>query len=401
VVLVCGEPGVGKSTLLLDAAARVAAGHRVLYLSGEETAAQVRLRAERIGACHPGLLLAAATDLSQILGHIEATRPALLVLDSVQVVTSEAVGGQPGSVAQVREVAAALVEVAKAHTMTTLLVGHVTKDGSVAGPRTLEHLVDVVCQFEGDRHTPLRLVRALKNRFGPTDEVGCFQLGETGLIEVDDPSALFCTHPREPAAGSSICVTLDGRRPLLVEVQALVAPSAGAPRRATHGVDPGRAAIVAAVLTNRLGLPLASMDTFISTIGGASAREPASDLALALALASAALKVALPPRCAAIGEIGLTGEIRPVAGMARRLGEAARLGFTRAIVPRGTAPVSAAPTLEIVEIDDVLDVVDTPVLGLAAATTRRPSTRGRTGRSGTGAGTTSKPARPERSAEAS
>ncbi len=381
---------MGKSTLLLDAAARVAAGHRVLYISGEETAAQVRLRAERIGACHPGLLLAAATDLSQILGHIEAIRPSLLVLDSVQVVTSEAVGGQPGSVAQVREVAAALVEVAKGHSMTTLLVGHVTKDGSVAGPRTLEHLVDVVCQFEGDRHTTLRLVRALKNRFGPTDEVGCFQLGETGLIEVSDPSALFCSHPREPAPGSSICVTLDGRRPLLVEVQALVAQSAGSARRATHGVDPGRAAIVAAVLANRLGLPLISMDTFISTVGGASAREPASDLALALSLASAALQVAVPARCVVIGEIGLTGQIRPVSGMPRRLGEAARLGFTTAIVPRGTAPVPGTSGLAIVEIDDVLDIVDTPVLALAASTTRRTTATDR-----------HRPLRPEPTAAAS
>jgi DNA repair protein RadA/Sms len=353
VVLVAGEPGVGKSTLLLDVAGRLGRepGARVLYLTGEESAGQVRLRAERIGAVAPGLLLAAETDLGTALGHIEQVEPTLLVVDSVQTLASAQVEGAAGGVSQVREVAAALIAAAKARDVPTLLVGHVTKDGSVAGPRTLEHLVDVVCQFEGDRHTRLRLVRATKNRYGPTDEVGCFDLTDAGILELPDPSGLFVSRSTHDVPGTCVTVTLEGRRPLAVELQALVAPSPlSNPRRTTSGVDSSRLAMVLAVLLRRAALPLADRDVYVSTVGGARVAEPATDLAVALAVTSAATDVALSPDLVAVGEVGLAGELRSVQGVGRRLAEARRLGFARAVVPAGTGRDLAAPAgLELVE----------------------------------------------------
>ncbi len=345
VVLLAGEPGVGKSTLLLDVAARVATGGRtVLYVTGEESAGQVRLRAERIGALADTLLLTAETDLGTILGHLAQTEPDLLVLDSVQTVASSAVEGSPGGVAQVREVAASLIAAAKERGLPVVLVGHVTKDGSVAGPRTLEHLVDVVCQFEGDRHSRLRLLRATKNRFGPTDEVGCFDLTESGIVGLADPSGLFVSHERHHVPGTCVTVTLEGRRPLATEVQALVAPSMlSNPRRTTSGVDGSRLAMVLAVLQRRAGLKVGDQDVYVSTVGGARVVEPGADLALALATVSSRENVALPPRLVAIGEVGLAGEIRPVTGTVRRLAEAARLGFTHAVVPAGSLEPGQAP----------------------------------------------------------
>ncbi len=338
VVLLAGEPGVGKSTLLLDVASRAAAGSRtVLYVTGEESAAQVRLRAERIGALRPRLLLAAETDLSTVLGHVEATAPDLLVVDSVQTIVSDAVEGSAGNVGQVREVAASLIRVAKSRSMATVLVGHVTKDGSIAGPRVLEHLVDVVCQFEGDRHSRLRMVRAVKNRYGPTDEVGCFDLSDTGIAGLADPSGLFLSRHAEPVPGTCVTVTLEGRRPLLAEVQALVAPSAlSNPRRATSGLEASRVAMVLAVLERRAGTALAGRDTYVATVGGARLAEPSTDLAIALAVAGAALDRPMPQGVIAIGEVGLAGEVRPVTGIGRRLAEAARLGYRRAIIPAGS-----------------------------------------------------------------
>ena len=344
VVLLAGEPGVGKSTLLLDVASRAAAqGRRVLYITGEESAAQVRLRAERIGALRPRLLLAAETDLATVLGHVEAVAPDLLVVDSVQTIASEAVEGSPGNVSQVREVAASLIRVAKARGMATVLVGHVTKDGGIAGPRVLEHLVDVVCQFEGDRHSRLRMVRAVKNRYGPTDEVGCFDLSDVGILGLPDPSGLFLSRHAAPVAGTAVTVTLEGRRPLVAEVQALVAASAlSNPRRATSGLDTSRVSMVLAVLERRAGVRLASMDTYTATVGGVKLVEPAADLAVAIAVASAAHDVPVPPGTVALGEVGLAGEVRPVAGVGRRLAEAARLGFTTAVVPAGTSEAAPA-----------------------------------------------------------
>ncbi len=343
VVLLAGEPGVGKSTLLLDVASRAASSARtVLYVTGEESAAQVRLRAERIGALRPRLLLAAETDLATVLGHVETVRPDLLVVDSVQTIASDSVEGAPGNVSQVREVAASLIRVAKARSMATLLVGHVTKDGGIAGPRVLEHLVDVVCQFEGDRQSRLRMVRAVKNRYGPTDEVGCFDLSDSGIIGLTDPSGLFLSRHTEPVPGTCVTVTLEGRRPLVTEVQALVAPSAlSVPRRATSGLDSSRVAMVLAVLERRAGVALSGRDAYVATVGGVRLAEPSTDLAVAMAVASAAADRPLVPGTIAVGEVGLAGEVRPVTGVGKRLAEAARLGFRQAIVPTGTE--DAAP----------------------------------------------------------
>ena len=360
VLLVAGEPGVGKSTLLLDVAARAArGGRRVLYITGEESAGQVRLRAERIRALSENLLLAAETDLGTVLGHVDQVRPDLLVVDSVQTIASSQVDGAPGGVGQIREVAAALIAVAKARDLPTVLVGHVTKDGSIAGPRTLEHLVDVVCQFEGDRHSRLRLLRATKNRYGPTDEVGCFDLSETGIVGLADPSGLFVSHALHHVSGTCVTVTLEGRRPLATEVQSLVAPSVlSNPRRTTSGVDSSRLAMVLAVLQRRVGARLLDQDVYVSTVGGARAVEPATDLALALATVSAREDVPLLAGLVAVGEVGLAGEIRPVVGVSRRLSEAARLGFGFAVVPAGSVEPAAAPAgMTVLEVADLAEAV--------------------------------------------
>ena len=338
VILLAGEPGVGKSTLLLDVASRVAdaTGQPVLYITGEESTGQVRLRGERIGARSPGVLVAAETDLGAVLGHLASHRLAMLVVDSVQTIASVEVDGAPGGVSQVREVAAALIAAAKERDVPTLLVGHVTKDGAVAGPRTLEHLVDVVCQVEGDRHSRLRLVRATKNRYGPTDEVGCFDLTERGIVELPDPSGLFLSTAVQDVPGTCVTVTLEGRRPLATEIQALVAPTMlSNPRRTTSGIDSSRLAMVLAVLQRRAGVSLADRDVYASTVGGARVIEPAADLAIAIAVAGSADDRASLGRLVAFGEVGLAGEIRPVLGLPRRLAEAKRLGFRTAVVPPG------------------------------------------------------------------
>ena len=345
VVLMAGEPGIGKSTLALDVAARTAReGRRVLYVSGEESAAQVRLRGERIGALADSLFLASETDLSTVLGHLERTAPALVVVDSVQTIASAEVDGAPGNVGQVREVASALIRAAKAANIAAILVGHVTKDGAIAGPRVLEHLVDVVVQFEGERHSRLRLVRAVKNRFGPTDEVGCFDLGDSGIIGLPDPSGLFLTSRDRPVPGTCVTVTLEGRRPLVTEVQALVTESSGgSPRRTTSGLDSSRLAMVLAVLTRRADVRVGSHDCYASTVGGVRLAEPSADLALALAVAGAYRNAPLPQGLVAIGEVGLAGDIRPVTGLPRRLNEASRIGFTRAVVPAGSLTEGPPP----------------------------------------------------------
>lgn len=341
VILLAGEPGVGKSTLLLQAAAAVARQHpeqSVLYLTGEESAAQVKKRAERIDALSEGLYLAAESDLSQALGQIEQADPQLTIMDSVQTLASADVDGAAGGVTQIREVTAAMIEAAKRRNMTTILVGHVTKDGGIAGPRMLEHLVDVVCQFEGDRHSRLRLLRAVKNRYGPTDDVGCFDLNEAGLISLADPSGLFVSAMTDRVPGTCITITLEGRRPLTAEVQALVAESQAAqPRRAVSGLDSPRVSMLLAVLQRRAKLvSLMKSETYVATVGGVRITEPAADLAVAMAVASATLEKPLPNRFLAFGEVGLAGEVRPVSGLGRRLQEAQRLGFTHAIVPRGS-----------------------------------------------------------------
>jgi len=352
VVLLAGEPGVGKSTLLLDVAARFADRGRALYVTGEESTAQVRLRADRIGAVRDDLLLAAETDLAAVLGHLDQVRPALLVVDSVQTIASAEVDGSPGNVSQVREVAAALSRVAKQRGIATVLVGHVTKDGSIAGPRMLEHLVDVVLHFEGDRHSRLRMVRGVKNRYGPSDEVGCFDLSDEGIVGLADPSGLFLSQQREAVPGTCVTVTLEGKRPLVAEVQALVAVAPqNSPRRTTSGLDGGRLAMVLAVLQRRAKVNVAAVDVYAATVGGVRLTEPATDLAVALAVAGAVQNDPLASGLVAIGEVGLAGEIRRVTGTARRLAEAARLGFTHALVPPDVGRVPAG--IEAIEVADL------------------------------------------------
>lgn len=363
VVLLAGEPGVGKSTLLLDVAAKWARqGGTTLYVSGEESASQVRLRAERTGAVADSLYLASENDLATVLGHIDAVSPSLLVLDSVQTVSTAEAEGAPGGPSQVREVTGALARVAKRDAMPVIIVGHVTKDGAIAGPRTLEHLVDVVLTFEGDRHSGFRMVRATKNRFGPADEVGCFEMNESGIVEVPDPSGLFTTAHEEPTPGTCVTVTLAGRRPLLAEIQALVAPSPqNSPRRATHGLDGSRIAMVLAVLERKARLPLSAHDVYVSTVGGVKVTDPSVDLPAAIAVASAALERHHPRKVLALGEVGLAGELRRVPGVERRLAEAGRLGFELALVPSGsrdvTVKVPKLGGLKVVEVGSLADAL--------------------------------------------
>jgi DNA repair protein RadA/Sms len=335
VVLLAGEPGVGKSTLLLEVAACWARqGHTTLYVTGEESAGQVRLRAGRTNAVADQLYLAAETDLGTVLGHIEEVEPSLMVLDSVQTIGTAEADGSPGGMTQVREVTSALVRVAKRRGMAVIIIGHVTKDGSVAGPRLLEHLVDVVLAFEGDRHSGFRMVRAIKNRFGPADEVGCFEMVDSGIVEVPDPSGLFTSQHEQPVPGTAVTVTMEGRRPLLAEIQALVVESTlSHPRRIVNGVESGRLAMVLAVLDRRCGVRLNDRDVYVSTVGGAKVSDPAADLAIALAVSSAACNKPVPQRIVALGEVGLAGELRRVPGTTRRLSEAARLGFAEAVIP--------------------------------------------------------------------
>ncbi len=351
-VLLGGEPGVGKSTLVLSAAAGIATAEGgspvartgnwapVLYASGEESAGQLRLRASRLGLTDgpagDAILVLAETDVERILERAMTVHPVVLVVDSIQTVSLDALDGPPGSVGQVRESALRLLQYAKGEGIPVVLVGHVTKDGGLAGPKTLEHLVDAVLTLEGERGGGMRLLRATKNRFGSTEEVGVFAMGEDGLREVADPARAFLAGDGPAAPGSAIAATLEGSRPLLVEVQALVAPAAyGMPRRTATGIDQNRLALLLAVLARRAGIALASHDVYASVAGGLAIEEPALDLPLALALASSLRDRPVLPGTVAAGEIGLLGELRPVSGLVRRLREAERLGFERAIVPAG------------------------------------------------------------------
>jgi DNA repair protein RadA/Sms len=361
-VLVGGEPGIGKSTLVLQAAAGVAAGVSddggwVMYATGEESGAQVRLRAARLGLLQApagrAVRVVAASEVEQIAGLAVEQRPTLVVVDSIQTMTAGGLDGPAGSVGQVRESALRLMEVAKGEGIAVILIGHVTKDGSLAGPKTLEHLVDAVLSLEGERYAALRLLRASKNRFGSTEEVGVFEMGELGLAELADPARAFLVEHEELSPGSVVAPTLEGSRPILVEVQALVAPTAyGTPRRTASGVDPNRLALLVAVLGRRAGIGLASHDVYANLAGGLTVDEPGLDLPLAIALASSLRDLPVQKGTVAIGEVGLLGELRAVSGLERRLREAARLGFTRAVVPPlgRSAAVPAVPGLEIVRV---------------------------------------------------
>lgn len=373
VTLIAGEPGIGKSTLLLKTAAYVSKQSKesntppVLYISGEESAAQVKLRASRINAVNDYLLLATTGDLDTVLDLIETHHPTLAIVDSAQTISAQEVDGITGGSTQVREVASALIDVAKANNIPILLVGHVTKDGSIAGSRTLEHLVDTVCQFEGDTQTALRMLRAVKNRFGPTDEVGCFDMSGEGIEEVPDPSGLFLSSTENDNQGKNAqdgtndgtCVTftLEGHRSLPIEIQALVTQSAlPTPRRAVSGVDSNRLAMLTAVLYRHGRVNLLAKDLYVSTIAGALAKEPSCDLAIVAALAGVAAGKAVTPKTCAIGEMSLTGQVRPVPRIEPRLREAARIGYKRAIVCHMRKNVNI-PGLEIIEVSTVREAL--------------------------------------------
>jgi DNA repair protein RadA/Sms len=365
-VLVGGEPGIGKSTLLLQAASgvvRAAADRRVLYVSGEESVAQVRLRAQRLGLmagpAGEAIEVLAASEVGTIAEVAREIRPILVVVDSIQTMTVAELEGPAGSVGQVRESALRLMELAKGEGIAVILVGHVTKDGTIAGPKTLEHLVDAVVELGGERGGTLRLLRATKNRFGSTEEIGVLELDETGLVEVADPARAFLADHEHEAPGSIVAATMEGSRPILVEVQGLVAPTGyGTPARRVSGVDPNRLALLLAVLSRRAGLAVGSQDVYANLAGGLALSEPGLDLPIALALASSFRDRPIRLGTVAVGEVGLLGELRAVAALERRLREAARLGFERAIVPRPTRTAAPdVPGLEVVAVATVRDAV--------------------------------------------
>jgi DNA repair protein RadA/Sms len=348
-VLVSGDPGIGKSTLLLMALRSMSAERRVVLVTGEESAAQVKLRAERLGGAG-GIQILAETNLDDVCATLERERPEVGVIDSVQTLYAPELGSAPGSVAQVREAAGRLLRVAKEHGIATFLVGHVTKDGAVAGPRVLEHLVDCVLHFEGDRYRSHRVLRAVKNRFGSTNELGVFEMTAEGLVGVENPSLLF-GRPEDAQPGSAVACALEGTRPLVLEIQALVSRTDLAmPRRVATGVDPKRLSMIVAVLGRHAGVPLGQADVFVNVAGGVRIDEPGADLAIAVAIASAARGTPVRRDVACVGEAGLTGRLRSVAQMDRRLAECAKLGLCEAIVPedtscRGTMRLTAVPTL--------------------------------------------------------
>ncbi|SDY00063.1 DNA repair protein RadA [Citreimonas salinaria] len=336
-ILVGGDPGIGKSTLLLQAAASFAnAGLKVIYVSGEEASAQVRLRAQRLGLEQAAVKLAAETALRDILTTLDEERPDLVIVDSIQTMWADTVDSAPGSVGQVRAAAHELTRFAKTRGAAVVMVGHVTKDGQIAGPRVVEHMVDTVLYFEGERGHQFRILRSVKNRFGPADEIGVFEMTGAGLAQVANPSALFLSERGSPAPGSAVFAGIEGTRPVLIEFQALVAPApAGQARRSVVGWDGGRLAMILAVLESRCGIPFAGLDVYLNVAGGMKISEPAADLAVAAALLSAREDAALPAETVVFGEISLSGALRPVGQMENRLKEAGKLGFSSAILPRG------------------------------------------------------------------
>ncbi|MBI3360709.1 MAG: DNA repair protein RadA [Chloroflexi bacterium] len=364
-VLVGGDPGIGKSTILLQVSALIAekAGP-VLYVSGEESPRQIKMRADRMGVETPELFLVTETDLDAILDHVEAVKPRLLVVDSIQTTYLSELTSAAGSVSQVRECAARLQALAKSGGVSVFLIGHVTKEGTLAGPRVLEHIVDTVLYLEGDRYQSYRLLRCVKNRFGATAEVGVFEMRGTGMIEVPNPSEAFLADRVVNAPGSAIAVTMEGTRPLLVELQGLTSPTAfGNPRRTPNGVDFNRLLLVTAVLTKRAGVPLGDQDVFVNVIGGLKIGEPAADLAIAAALASSGRDRPVVADLVMIGEIGLSGELRAVSQLTARLKEAAKLGFKKAIVPKTLRPGEPYPDgIEIIPARSIREALDSALI---------------------------------------
>jgi DNA repair protein RadA/Sms len=360
VVLIGGDPGIGKSTLLLQALARLAeTGQPVLYVSGEESAEQVALRANRLQLPTVGLRLLPEINLEKIIANLQDEKPLVAVIDSIQTVWSDALQSAPGSVAQVRECAAQLTRFAKQTGTCIILVGHVTKEGALAGPRVLEHIVDTVLYFEGDTHSSFRLVRAVKNRFGAVNELGVFAMTDKGLKGVSNPSALFLSQHAQDVAGSCVLVTQEGTRPLLVEIQALVDSAMGGnPRRLTVGLDPQRLAMLLAVLHRHAGVMCGDQDVFVNAVGGVRIQEPAADLAVLLAIVSSLRNKPLPGKWVAFGEIGLAGEIRPAPRGQERLKEAAKLGFTHALIPKANAPKQPIKGIEIIALERVEQAIE-------------------------------------------
>lgn len=356
-ILLSGDPGVGKSTLLLEVCARAAlAGRRVAYISGEEAIEQIRSRARRMGLAQAPVELASATALREILSTLKRERFDIVVIDSIQTLWSDVHEAGPGSIVQVRACAAEMVRLAKAGGPAVILVGHVTKDGQVAGPRVVEHMVDAVMTFEGERGYPFRILRAGKNRFGATDEIGVFEMGDAGLREVANPSALFLGEGKERAPGAAVFAGIEGSRPVLVEIQALVAPSAyGTPRRAVVGWDSGRLAMVLAVLEARCGLGFGDRDVYLNVAGGLRVNEPAADLAAAAALISSATDMPLPQGCVVFGEIGLSGEVRAVGRAEARLREAMKLGFDQALSPPLNGKAGAARITAVTRLSEAVE----------------------------------------------
>jgi len=351
VILISGTPGIGKSTLLLQIAAMTANSlGKALYISGEESAQQIRMRAERLGLTAEGLYLLSETNLTHILEHIHHLSPELVIVDSIQTVHLEEVSGSAGNVTQIRECTNQLMRLAKGENIPIFIAGHVTKSGDIAGPRVLEHIVDVVLYMEGDRFQSYRLLRSIKNRFGSANEVGVFEMGEQGLLEVEDPSQVFLAERLPWTPGSSVAVTMEGTRPLLVEIQALTSTTSfGLPRRRANGIDFNRLLLLVAVLAKRIGLKLSDQDVFVNVVGGLRIDEPAVDLSVAVAIASSFRNLAVPPDMAIIGEIGLLGELRGVSQADRRLNEAATLGFKRCLLPKTTRLRGELPTdLEVI-----------------------------------------------------
>ena len=358
VVLIGGDPGIGKSTLLLQAADAMSARVKVLYVTGEESGAQVALRARRLGLAGRSVRVLAEINLEKILATLAAEQPALAVIDSIQTLYSEQLTSAPGSVAQVRECAAQLTRAAKAGGTSVVLVGHVTKEGAIAGPRVLEHIVDTVLYFEGDTHSSFRLVRAIKNRFGAVNEIGVFAMTERGLKGVSNPSAIFLSTQGEPVPGACVLVTLEGTRPLLVEIQALVDSGGASPRRLSVGLDRDRLAMLLAVLHRHAGVSCMDQDVFVNAVGGVRIGEPAADLAVLLAITSSLRGKALPRGFVAFGEVGLAGEVRPAPRGQERLKEAAKLGFSVAVVPKANAPKKPIEGLEVHAVERIEQAID-------------------------------------------
>ena len=364
-VLIAGDPGIGKSTLLLQTSALIArARGKVVYVSGEESLHQTKLRAERLGLKGEKLYLLAETDLEVILNQIEQLSPHLVVIDSIQAVCLPELDTAPGSITQVRECTLRLMHWSKLSAVPVFITGHVTKEGAIAGPRVLEHIVDVVLYLEGEPFSAFRLLRCVKNRFGSTNEVGVFEMKEQGLIEVDNPSQVFLSQRWGEAIGSAVVSTLEGSRPLLVEIQALTTPTSfGLPRRTANGVDFGRLLLITAVLTKRVGLKLGNQDIIANVTGGLRIGEPAADLGIALAIASSFRDMGVDPKLVAVGEVGLSGELRAVSQLDRRLSEAARLGFKRCLVPKAGAKISPPKDIELIPVSTLREAIRVGLVG--------------------------------------